>query len=92
MTRPPLPLKYAIKLLAIWEAGVFRTRAASVRYHFFRHGRGASLWTYLARAANFNPRRARRKSAPLGATRYEKGNGEFRIMRKGKIVSYGVNY
>jgi len=91
MILPPLPLADAVNLLRHWDASTFRTPAASVRYHHQRHGRDVSLWTYMARAAGFNLRRARRKPLPEGATRYEKRNGEFCIKRKGKVVSYGVN-
>jgi hypothetical protein len=47
LTRPQLR-----NILRSWDAGTRRSRAASIRYHFDKHGKGRTLLEYTAEAQN----------------------------------------
>jgi hypothetical protein len=46
------------EVLTSWHSGTFPSRAASIRYHFGKHGGGMSLLDYTRQAQGFYTRNA----------------------------------
>ncbi len=74
-----------------WTQATYDSVAHSIIDHTFRHGYNDNYLEYLRRADSFNRRGAQKSNLDWQTVRYNKGNGEFLIVRNGKIVSYGVN-
>ncbi|KAB8144824.1 hypothetical protein F8S13_03020 [Chloroflexia bacterium SDU3-3] len=74
-----------------WDRSSYDSVAHSIVDHAGRHGFGDNFLEYLRRADRFNTRGARRTPLDWQTIRYNKGNGEFLIIRDGKIVTYGIN-
>ena len=89
-----LTLNEAKKLLSNWSAGTFPTVAASVKYHFRKHGVEVSaqnIGEYLRKADVLarNLRGAKKSYLDNGAIRSAK-SGLFIIKNiEGKILSFG---
>jgi hypothetical protein len=89
-----LTLQEVKKLLSNWSAGTFPTVAASVKYHFRKHGVEVSaqnIGEYLRKADALarRLRGARKSYLNDSAIRYTK-NGLFIIKNiEGKILSFG---
>lgn len=77
-------------LLDDWDKGSFDSVEDSVDYHAEKHGDGDKK-KYLRKARNFNKKGARKKHNSDGTTTYKKKDGEFKIERNGKTVTYGKN-
>lgn len=79
----------ANRLIEKWDKSTFNTIEDNLSYHLGVHGNG-DLAKYLRQAENFNFKGAKSFGLRMdGSTRYYRSNGEYIIMRNGKIISYG---
>jgi hypothetical protein len=87
-------LTEAKSLVGAWSKGSFATRAASIGYHFDKHGGqvGAkNAWQYMRKAESFSKhlKGATKKDLGDGATRYYKKGHYIDLDKDKKILSYG---
>jgi len=89
-----IAMSEAKNLVGSWSKGTFATRAASIGYHFEKHGAevGAkNAWQYMRKAESFSKhlKGATKKDLGDGVTRFSKKGRYIDLNKDKKILSYG---